>query len=105
MPERFLRAVRIVPQEMCGDTGLDVDDRDVVDHHVVQLARDAHALLDDAPPGLLFERALGAFGTLSEGCRSFLPRLAVRPSTPHGVAGSGEAQPRRHQRVELRQHD
>ncbi len=65
--EVLLQLVRRVLDEEGGDLGLDGDHRHVVRHHVVQLARDAAALLQQGPPGPLLGGERGLLGELGAG--------------------------------------
>jgi hypothetical protein len=69
-------------EDVGGRAGLHVDHRDVVRHHVVQLAGDAQPLLGDPAAGLLLAAVLGAVGPL-------LHLADVRPVRPGRVAHRG----------------
>lgn len=59
--------VRGIPvEQLSGGGGLDVDRRERMGHHVVQIARDAQPLLLGAALGLLLARALGEREALPE---------------------------------------
>lgn len=67
MGQGGLRLVGAFVHEVGGDPGLDVDQRDVVRHHVVQIPGDPQPLLGDPAAGLLVAGAFGPLGAFPDG--------------------------------------
>lgn len=96
MGEGLLGLVGALVHDMGGDTGLHIDQGDVVGDHVVQVAGDAQALLGDPAAGLLLPGALGAVGAVADG-------LDDGPAAAHRVArGGADAGPGEDAQVLLR---
>lgn len=61
--EGDLDLARLGARQVAGDTGLDIDQRDVVGDHVVEFAGDAQAFLGDPAAGLRLQGRFGALGS------------------------------------------
>ncbi len=84
----ILGVVRAGADQVGGDTGLDVDDRDAVGNDVMEFTGDVQPFLGDSPARFLLACGLGALGPLFS-CLDGLPATSNRIP-----GGDGECRPR-----------
>ncbi|GAA3237334.1 hypothetical protein GCM10020256_56700 [Streptomyces thermocoprophilus] len=84
--EGLLGLVGPLVHDVGGDTGLHIDEGDVVGDDVVQVAGDAQTFLGDAAAGLLLAGAFGALGAFADGLDD---GAAAADGVPRGGADAG----------------